>query len=51
MGDGTALFHSNHGNLVAAGAAMSASTLGAARTAMRKQTGIGNNAVLNIVPK
>lgn len=37
MGDGTALFHSSHGNLASPGAAISTTSLGAARAAMRKQ--------------
>ena len=40
MADGVALFHSGHSNLAASGAALSVTTLGAARAAMRKQKGI-----------
>ena len=40
MPDGTALFHANHGNLAGAGAVISATTLGAGRTAMRLQKGL-----------
>lgn len=40
MSDGVALFHANHGNLAASGAAISVATLGAARKAMRLQTGL-----------
>ncbi len=40
MGDGAALFHANHGNLAAAGAAIGEATLSAARLAMRSQTGV-----------
>ena len=40
MADGNPLFHSSHGNLAASGAALSLTTLSAARTAMRKQTGL-----------
>lgn len=38
MADGTALFHANHGNLAASGAAPSETTLSAARKALRLQT-------------
>lgn len=49
MADGIALFHASHGNLAAAGAVISATTLGAGRAAMRKQKGLsGEN--LNNVP-
>lgn len=37
MGDGKQLFHADHGNLAAAGAAISTATISAARQAMRKQ--------------
>lgn len=40
MGDGTALFHSTHGNLAGSGGAISVATLSAARAAMRKQKGL-----------
>lgn len=50
MADGTALFHADHDNLESSGAAISVSSLGTARTAMRLQTGI-NGAVLNIIPR
>ena len=40
MSDGVALFHANHGNLAASGGAISVATLGAARKAMRLQTGL-----------
>jgi hypothetical protein len=49
LADGTALFHANHANLAGAGAAISATTLGAGRTAMRKQTGLQGEK-LNLVP-
>lgn len=44
MGDGVALFDATHSNLVGSGsgAAPSATTLGAMRTAFRRQTGIEN---------
>lgn len=45
MSDGTAVFHADHGNLAASGAAPSVTTLGAARNAMRRQTGIGGEPI------
>lgn len=48
MADGVALFHASHKNLLA-GAAISDVTLGAARAAMRKQTG-AKGRVLNLEP-
>lgn len=43
MSDGVALFHADHGNLAASGSAISVTSLGAARAAMRKQKDqIGN---------
>lgn len=38
MGDGTQLFHANHGNLAGTGAAINTATISAGRSAMRKQT-------------
>jgi hypothetical protein len=49
MGDGVALFHANHGNLPSA-ATIDATSLGAARALMRKQTGLQTEK-LNIAPK
>jgi len=48
MADGTALFHANHNNLAGSGAAPSAATVGAGRTAMRIQK--DGVATLNISP-
>jgi len=48
MADGTALFHANHSNLAGSGAAPSAATVGAGRTAMRTQK--DGVATLNISP-
>lgn len=45
MSDGNAVFHSDHGNLAASGAALSIATLSAARTAMRRQTGLGGQPI------
>jgi hypothetical protein len=39
MSDGTALFHTNHGNLAGSGTAITTASLGAARAAMRAQVG------------
>lgn len=50
MADGVALFHADHGNLAAAGAAISATALGAGRTAMRLQKGLQNEE-LNLAPR
>ncbi|MFZ3141152.1 prohead protease/major capsid protein fusion protein [Polaromonas sp.] len=49
MSDGVALFHADHSNLAGAGAAINLTTLGAARAAMRKQTG-PQGRVLNLEP-
>lgn len=50
MGDGTALFHADHGNLAAAGAAISETTLSAAVQAMMKQTGLDGETKIQIIP-
>jgi ATP-dependent Clp endopeptidase proteolytic subunit ClpP len=51
MSDGVALFHATHGNLnAAAGGALSVDSLGAQRTAMRKQK-LGKGKALNIRPE
>ncbi len=50
MADGTALFHADHDNLASSGVALSVTSLGAARAAMRKQTGIGGVQTLNLQP-
>lgn len=50
MGDGTALFHANHGNLAGAGSVLNDITkLGAGRKDMRKQKGLQGE-TLNIAP-
>lgn len=51
MQDGTALFHADHGNLAGAGAAPDVTTLGAARQAMREQTGLDGKTPINAIPK
>ena len=51
MGDGTALFHANHGNLIASGSgAPSVATIGAARALMRVQTGV-DDVFINVEPR
>ena len=50
LGDGVALFHADHGNLGAA-AALTVTSLATARTAMRKQRGIGGLAYVDPQPK
>ncbi|EIE53132.1 peptidase U35, phage prohead HK97 [Citreicella sp. 357] len=45
MSDGKAVFHADHGNLAASGAALSITTLTAARTAMRRQTGLAGEPI------
>jgi phage major head subunit gpT-like protein len=53
MGDGTAMFHANHGNLGTAGA-IAIVSLNEGRAAMRKQKGLANKAAdaepLNLTP-
>ena len=50
MADGTALFHANHRNLAGTPAALDVTSVGAARAAMAKQTGLDKKTVLNIRP-
>src|SRR5512134_1304249 len=50
MGDGVALFHGNHKNLTATGTALDVASLGKARAAMARQTGLDGKTVLNIRP-
>jgi hypothetical protein len=50
MADGSALFHANHKNLAASGAALSVTAVGEARATMAKQTGLDKKTVLNIRP-
>jgi hypothetical protein len=49
LSDGKTLFHADHGNIAQAGGALSVANLGAARTAMRRQTGLAGDAI-NVVP-
>lgn len=48
--DGVALFASGHGNLAGSGGAISTATVGAARAAMRKQTGMEGR-LINVQPR
>lgn len=48
--DGVALFHSSHANLAGSGAAISVTTVGAGRAAMRAQTGMEGR-LINVMPK
>jgi hypothetical protein len=50
MGDGVALFHASHKNLTATGTALDVASLGRARAAMARQTGLDGKTVLNIRP-
>lgn len=52
MGDGTALFHANHGNLKASGSgAPSVTTIGANRAAMSKQLGLDGRTIINVMAR
>jgi hypothetical protein len=51
MHDGKALFHADHGNLAAAGAALSVDTIGAGRKAMRRQKGLDGEHFLDVRPR
>lgn len=51
MADGKALFHADHGNLAATGAALSEATLSAARQAMRTQKMLDGSTPVNVVPR
>lgn len=50
MGDGVALFHANHGNLAGSAAAISVTSLGLARKAMRLQTGLDGATAIDCTP-
>ena len=50
MADGNALFHTTRKNLAGTGAALDVSSVGAARAAMAKQTGLDKKTVLNVRP-
>ena len=51
MNDTVALFHATHKNLAPAGTPISVASLQAARTALRTQTGVDGNTILNLIPK
>lgn len=50
MSDGKRLFHVDHSNLAAAGAALSIETLSAARLAMRSQKGLDGKTPVGVTP-
>ncbi len=50
MADGVALFHATHKNLAAAGGVISTTTIGAAKAAMRVQTGVDGKTVIQVIP-
>jgi hypothetical protein len=50
MADGNALFHGSHKNLAGTGTALDVASLGKARTAMAKQTGLDGKTLLNLRP-
>ncbi|MBT3139683.1 ATP-dependent Clp protease proteolytic subunit [Ruegeria litorea] len=49
LSDGKTLFHADHGNLAQVAATLSVASLGTARVAMRRQTGLAGEAI-NVVP-
>jgi hypothetical protein len=51
MGDTVTLFHSTHANLSASSNAIAVASIGAGRTAMRKQTGLDGVSLMNLDPK
>lgn len=51
MGDGTALFHANHGNLAGSGTAISDTSIGLAMLALRKQTGLDGKTIIDVTPR
>jgi hypothetical protein len=51
MGDGQPLFSTAHGNLAAAGGAISIPTLGEALRAMRTQKGLDKKTPINVIPR
>lgn len=51
MSDGKRVFHVDHGNLAADGAAPDVDELSAARLAMRMQTGLDGESRISVVPK
>jgi len=48
MGDGVVLFHADHGNLSGTSDAIAVASIGAGRTALRKQTGLDAATYLNL---
>lgn len=50
MADSKALFHADHGNLASSGTAIDVKSVGAAKAAMRKQTGLEGR-LINVLPR
>lgn len=50
MQDGTALFHANHGNLLAATSTLTLDNMGKVRASMRKQKDLDGKTQLNLAP-
>ena len=50
MSDSVALFHASHGNLAGSAAAISVTSLGAARAAMRLQKNVAGKQLINVQP-
>jgi hypothetical protein len=51
MGDAVTLFHATHANLSGTSDVLSVASIGAGRTAMRRQTGIDAVSLMNLEPK
>jgi hypothetical protein len=51
LSDSIVLFHASHANLSGTSDAISVASIGAGRTAMRRQTGIDGTSLMNIDPK
>lgn len=51
MGDGIALFHADHGNLAGSGAAISVTSIGLGRAAMRKQKALDKKKFINVTAR
>ena len=51
MSDAVAMFHATHANLAGSGTVINTAAVGAGRAAMRKQTNLAKDEILNIGPK